>query len=143
MAQKVTVSLVDDLDGSEATETVTFGLDGNTYEVDLSERNAKELRDGLAHFVAVARKSSKGSARRSRSASAGPSISAQVREWAVQNGHDVPSRGRIPTAVMEAYRETHGGSEAAPVVAEANTEQPKAKTTRKASTRRPKVEPVG
>ena len=49
MAQKVQVLLVDDLDGSEATETVSFGLDGVSYEIDLSSGNAGELRNELAH----------------------------------------------------------------------------------------------
>ena len=44
MAQKVMVTLVDDLDGSEAGETVEFGLDGAFYEIDLSEGNAERLR---------------------------------------------------------------------------------------------------
>ena len=57
MAQKVQVLLVDDLDGSEATETVSFGLDGVSYEIDLSSGNAGGLRNELAHYVDHARKS--------------------------------------------------------------------------------------
>ena len=55
MAQRVSITLVDDLDGSEATETVAFGLDNTNYEIDLSEQNAKELRSRLDEFVAAAR----------------------------------------------------------------------------------------
>ncbi len=51
MAQRVQVVLEDDLDGDEADETVTFGLDGTTYEIDLSKKNAAELRDALAGYV--------------------------------------------------------------------------------------------
>jgi hypothetical protein len=58
MAQKVQVLLVDDLDGSEATETVAFGLDGSAYEIDLSSGNAGKLRKELAHYVEHARKAS-------------------------------------------------------------------------------------
>jgi hypothetical protein len=58
MAQKVQVLLVDDLDGSEATETVAFGLDGASYEIDLSSGNADKLRKELAHYVEHARKAS-------------------------------------------------------------------------------------
>ena len=58
MAQKVQVLLVDDLDGSEATETVAFGLDGASYEIDLSSGNAGKLRKELAHYVEHARKAS-------------------------------------------------------------------------------------
>jgi len=48
MAQKVDVRFVDDLDGSEASGTVSFALDGRAYEIDLSEENAAKLRDSLA-----------------------------------------------------------------------------------------------
>jgi hypothetical protein len=57
MAQKVTVMLTDDLDPSvEADETVTFGLDGRIFEIDLSKKNAEELRDAVAKYVGAARK---------------------------------------------------------------------------------------
>src|ERR1700745_3570576 len=64
MAQKVQVLLVDDLDGSEATETVAFGLDGASYEIDLSSGNAGKLRKELAHYVEHARKASAPARRR-------------------------------------------------------------------------------
>ena len=51
MAQKVNIVLVDDIDGSEATETVTFGLDGTSYEIDLNDANAARLREAMAEFV--------------------------------------------------------------------------------------------
>ena len=51
MAQQMTVRFVDDLDGSEASGTVDFGLDGRRYEIDLSEANAARLREALAPFV--------------------------------------------------------------------------------------------
>ena len=56
MAQKVNIVLVDDIDGSEATETVSFGLDGTTYEIDLNDANAAALRDALATYVGHGRK---------------------------------------------------------------------------------------
>lgn len=56
MAQRVQIVLVDDLDGSEAQETVRFALDGTSYEIDLSDRNAARLRDGLTMYVGAARK---------------------------------------------------------------------------------------
>ena len=64
MAQKVQVLLVDDIDGSEATETVSFGLDGVGYEIDLSSGNADELRGELAQYVEHARKSGTAQVRR-------------------------------------------------------------------------------
>lgn len=44
MATRIVIELIDDLDGSEATETVRFGLDGADYEIDLAGQNADELR---------------------------------------------------------------------------------------------------
>ena len=66
MAQKVQVLLLDDLDGSEATETVTFGLDGVSYEIDLSSGNAGRIRKDLAQYVEHARKAGNAQARRRR-----------------------------------------------------------------------------
>jgi hypothetical protein len=56
MAQRVKVLLFDDLDGSEADQTVAFALDGQDYQIDLSTKNVQLLRDALAPFVASARK---------------------------------------------------------------------------------------
>ena len=56
MATLTTVTVVDDLDGSEAAESVEFALDGVAYEIDLSEDNAEKLRDALAGYVAGARR---------------------------------------------------------------------------------------
>lgn len=102
MAQRVKVLLVDDIDGADADETVTFGLDGVTYEIDLTDANAKKLRDDFSTWVGHARRSG---GRKSTGRSAGgrrKDVSA-VREWARANGHEVSERGRIPAAVQEAY----------------------------------------
>ena len=74
MAQKVNIVLVDDLDGTEATETVSFGLDGTTYEIDLNDANAAALREALSGYVGHARKVT-GGGRRSRRSSGGSSSS--------------------------------------------------------------------
>jgi hypothetical protein len=106
MAQKVHIVLEDDLDGSEATETVSFALDGTSYEIDLNEENAAKLRDALAVYVGHGRKVS-GGGRRGRKPAAGNNgggVSAkEIREWARSNGYDVPERGRIPAEVRSAY----------------------------------------
>ncbi|HME50093.1 histone-like nucleoid-structuring protein Lsr2 [Mycobacterium sp.] len=110
MAKKVTVTLVDDFDGEAAAdETVEFGLDGVTYEIDLSTKNAKKLREELRVWVEAGRRV--GGRRRGRAA--GPAgrgrasidreQSAAIREWARRNGHNVSSRGRIPGEVIEAF----------------------------------------
>ena len=116
MVQKVDVRFVDDLDGSEASGTVSFALDGRAYEIDLSDDNAARLRDSLATFVAAARRTGARRARGQRSSTseapatpARPSreATAAVRTWARENGHEVSERGRIPKAVIEAYNSAH------------------------------------
>lgn len=110
MAQKVNIILVDDIDGSEATETVTFGLDGTTYEIDLNDKNAAALRDALATYVGHGRKVGAGPRRGRRSSASaaanGPSAK-EIRDWARANGHDVPDRGRVSAEVREAYDAAH------------------------------------
>jgi hypothetical protein len=123
MVQRTTVTLVDDLNQSEAAETVEFGVDGATYEIDLSETNAAKLRDALADYVAHARRRSgrrrpgRGAARPASSSGAatGPTGRATVdreqnqaiREWARRQGMTVSERGRIPAEVSEAYHKAH------------------------------------
>jgi hypothetical protein len=117
MARKVQVILSDDLDDSiSADETVSFALDGTTYEIDLSEKNANEMRDVLGKYVSAARKvSSRGTrasgAGRSRATGGGGRMDREqagaIREWARKNGHEVSDRGRIPASVVEAYEAAH------------------------------------
>ncbi len=114
MAQRVNVILVDDIDGDDAAETVTFGLDGVDYEIDLNERNAEALRNALARYVEAGRRATgrKGAGRGRRGqrvasgGSAGPSAS-DIRAWARENGWDVPERGRVAAEVREAYAAAH------------------------------------
>jgi hypothetical protein len=107
MAQKVQVLLVDDLDGSEATETVTFGLDGTSYEIDLSSGNANKLRKELSHYVEHARKASSPARRRRARTGPGRERSAQIRLWAKQRGYKVNERGRIPANIVAEYEAAH------------------------------------
>lgn len=110
MAQKVQVLLVDDIDGGTADETVSFALDGVSYEIDLTSAHATELRDALATWVGHARKvggrssagRSSGAARPRRSSDAGA-----VRAWAKENGFEVSERGRISAEIREAYDAAH------------------------------------
>ncbi|MDF3302284.1 histone-like nucleoid-structuring protein Lsr2 [Streptomyces tropicalis] len=101
MAQRVVVTLFDDMDGSEAAETVAFGLDGKSYEIDLNQTNAKELRKALAPYLEAGRKRSK-SGRAYRQTEVAPDPAA-VRAWAQANKLEVPARGRIPKRVYEAF----------------------------------------
>lgn len=104
MAQRVNIVLEDDIDGGDATETVMFGLDGVTYEIDLSDKNAARLRDSLTKYVASARRTASRSRRSasSRRGTSGPTT-AQIREWARSAGHDVSDRGRISAEIREAF----------------------------------------
>jgi hypothetical protein len=110
VAQKTLVILEDDIDGGEADETVTFALDGTTYEIDLNEKNADALRDAFAPYVGAARKAGRGrvvAARPRRSSSARPADLTAVREWARANGHQVSDRGRISAQIQDAYDAAH------------------------------------
>jgi hypothetical protein len=109
MAQKTIVQLIDDIDQGVAEETVSFGLDGTNYEIDLSAKNAAKLRDSLATYVANARRSSRsggrpsGGSRRGRGARGDREQTQAIREWARKNGHKVGEKGRIPAQILEAY----------------------------------------
>lgn len=112
MAQKVQVILEDDLEGGKADETVTFGLDGAAYEIDLSEKNAAKLRDALAPYVGSARRVSGrgggGRGRGGRGRGTPPSSdTAAIRSWAKEQGLKVSERGRIPADIVEKYRAAH------------------------------------
>lgn len=110
LARRVIEELIDDIDGSEATETVRFSYRGTDYEVDLSERNSAKMDKALARYVAAARKV-KGT-RPGRSvvarASSGGVDSKVVREWARGEGIEVSDRGRVPSDVVGQYLEAHG-----------------------------------
>ena len=105
MAQKVNIILVDDIDGSDAVETVSFGLDGTTYEIDLNKKNAAGLRDALGSYVGHARKvtGARGGRRSASSRTNMGPTAREVRDWARSNGHSVPDRGRIPADIREAF----------------------------------------
>ena len=110
MAKQTVTTLVDDIDGSAATETVTFGLDGASCEIDLNEAHAADLREVLAPFLSVARKAT-GAGTTTRAAAAAPRQRASseidpkaVRAWAEEHGVAVSPRGRIRSDVLEQYR---------------------------------------
>ncbi|MFJ4106989.1 histone-like nucleoid-structuring protein Lsr2 [Oerskovia enterophila] len=107
MAQKVQVILVDDVDGGSADESVTFALDGVSYEIDLSSAHAEELREAFSKWVGHARKVTRGAARpatkKARSSAAGPSRATEIREWARNNGYTVSERGRISADIQQAF----------------------------------------
>lgn len=102
MAQKVNIIVTDDLDGSEGASTYSFGLDSGSYEIDLTEKNRKKLEEALEPFLEAARRiPRKGRSTTASSKSRGDAT--EIRTWAAANGHDLPSRGRIPKDVRAAY----------------------------------------
>jgi hypothetical protein len=109
MAQKTMVVLEDDIEGGEADETVRFSLDGVSYEIDLSDKNAAKLRDDFAKYTGQGRRLG-GRSARGRGAGnrgAGRNRSAQVREWARSQGLKVSDRGRIPADILNQYEAAH------------------------------------
>jgi hypothetical protein len=111
VAKKTTVTLVDDLDGSQAEEQVAFAVDGRSYEIDLSAANGARLRDVLAPFISAARRTGSRRGSAGTAATVRPSTDREqnqaIREWAVQQGMKISERGRIPSNVLEAYRQNH------------------------------------
>ena len=106
MAQKTQVILVDDIDGGEATQTVTFGIDGVTYEIDLNDEHAAALRESLAEWTGKARRTGgRRIAGRRRGSSAAAGETQRIREWARENGIEVSDRGRISAAVRQRYED--------------------------------------
>lgn len=112
MAQQTTITLTDDIDGGKAVETVSFALDGRSYEIDLSKKNAAALRKALGDFTAAARKVRSGArpatGRATKAGAAGETGSGvdarAVREWAQENGITVSARGRVPAEIVEQYQ---------------------------------------
>jgi Lsr2 len=113
MAQKIQTLYVDDLDGSAAEGTVTFGLEGSTYEIDLNAEHRAALRDMMSTYIQAGRKIS--GAGRGRTAGRGSQRSGdrpdakQVREWAKENGMTINDRGRIPEEFMVKFQSAHTG----------------------------------
>lgn len=106
MAQRVDIQLSDDLDGTDFQagkgETLTFALDGHTYEIDLTNKNAGALRKILSPYVSAGRRVKTSRSGRGKRAWSGPSANT-AREWARANGYEVNDRGRIPANVREAF----------------------------------------
>lgn len=104
MARKTQVILTDDIDGSEATGTVRFALDGVSYEIDLNDENAQRMRDQLNEWTGKARRVG---GRRNTGARSSSSDAGKVRAWAKENGYEVSDRGRVSKEVREAYYAAH------------------------------------
>jgi len=108
MARSVAVVVTDDLDGSQDAETVTFALDGVTYEIDLSADNRTRLERDFAPYIQAGRRMTRSRNRSSQGRSTSPRIDrAAVRAWAKENGLQVSERGRISADLMSQYEAAH------------------------------------
>ena len=111
MVQRTILVLEDDLDGGDAVETVSFALDGVSYDIDLNEANATQLRDALAPWVGHARRtggrSRSGTAANAARGRGRRSQGADIRAWAQGQGLKVSERGRVSKEVVEAYEAAH------------------------------------
>lgn len=104
MASRVQLILIDDIDGGDADETISFAIDGIEYEIDLNAFNAEALREAFSPYIQAGRKVSTGSKRKAASTAGKSSIpSTEIRQWARANGYEVNSRGRLPADLIAAY----------------------------------------
>lgn len=109
MARKASVVMTDDIDGSPGAGTVTFGLDGVSYEIDLAQSNRAQLADALAPFIAAGRRAVVRRPATSRGGKSGARSTdrAAVRAWARSAGLTVSERGRISAEVLRRYEAAH------------------------------------
>jgi hypothetical protein len=113
MARKVEMKLVDDIDGGTADETLKFGVDGTSYEIDVNAKHAEELRASLAKFILSARRVGRGGVVASRARAAAPARNDRaqnqaIREWAKRKKIELSDRGRIPRTIVEQYEAEAG-----------------------------------
>lgn len=129
MAKETVTRLVDDLDGTEAIETITF--DGRS--IDLNARNVKRIhklldegerararveadrKASLAEFLEASRPAVVvEKVRRSRHRVLAPggrlarTESVAIRTWAASKGYKVAPRGRVAKVIVDEYRAEHG-----------------------------------
>ncbi|SKT83339.1 protein lsr2 [Mycobacteroides abscessus subsp. massiliense] len=108
LAKHVVVTLIDDTDGrSVADETVSFGLDGYAYEIDLSGKNAKKIRDTMAFWAAHGRRLPGGRRRAGTKLADQRTDASEVRAWLRDRGHEISDRGRIPVPLRQQFDEAN------------------------------------
>jgi hypothetical protein len=105
MAQSTITYLTDDLDGSDADETVQFSIDGKTYEIDLNKKNAAAMRRAFKRYIAKGRSAGRQPSGRRRGGGGATLFSqldaeekARFRKWA-----KLPNARRIGDARVKAW----------------------------------------
>jgi Lsr2 len=107
MAKTVNVVIADDIDGSPGAETVSFSIDGHSYEIDLGQKNLTRFQKSLQPFIDAGRRTAhRGAAKSARSAAPGVNRG-EVRAWAASQGLKVSERGRISAEVLRKYDAAH------------------------------------
>jgi hypothetical protein len=112
MAKKTIVQLIDDIDGSKADTTVRFAWRGTSYEIDLSNKNARAFDAAIDPYLKVATRATSAGRSSARRSSTSRSDLSDIRAWATKNGHSVATRGRIPSTVIDAYRSARSATPA-------------------------------
>jgi hypothetical protein len=107
MAKTVSVVVTDDLDGSPGAETVAFSFDGQSYEIDLGEKNLAKLGKSLQPFMDAGRRTAQRRVARAARGAGSRVDRAAVRSWAAAQGLKVSERGRISAEVMAKYEAAH------------------------------------
>jgi Lsr2 len=107
MAKTMVVTVTDDIDGSDGAETITFSFDGQSYEIDLSDKNRKKFQKGLQPFIDSGRHAARQGTPRSAPSKTSRKDSSAIRAWASGQGLSVSERGRIPATVVAQYEAAH------------------------------------
>ena len=115
MARKVVVELVDDIDGTEFGadgESIGYTFDGVEYQIDLKDEHAKEFRETLEYYIAHSTRIGGRKHRSDRAVNPGvakrqPGEMKKIRAWAIEQGYELASRGRIPGEIVQAFRDAH------------------------------------
>ena len=107
MAKTVSVVITDDLDGSPDAETVAFGFEGHSYEIDLGKKNRARLQKSLQPFMDAGRRTTQRRTAKTPSGAGSRTDRAAVRAWAAGQGLKVSERGRISAGVMSKYDAAH------------------------------------
>jgi hypothetical protein len=105
VAEQIIRKIVDDLDGSEADESIRFAFEGRPLVIDLSKKNADKFRKAIQPFIDAARPDRDGATPR-RAASKGGKVgydAGAIRVWAAEKGIAVPARGKIKKEIVDQY----------------------------------------
>jgi hypothetical protein len=113
MSQEVQVTFICDMPPHEtdtpADRTVSIGIDGRQYELELCAKHELQLLQTLGRYTMAARRVAAPSVRRhTLRTRQDRRNSRDVRAWALASGHQLPERGRIPLAILRDYAAAHG-----------------------------------